>query len=528
MPRLLDRLRDRLRPRLAAKVAAVTASVVVLAGCDFGVYDLPLPGGADTGDDPKQVTVVFRDVLDLVPQSSVKVDEVTVGKVTDVELDPETHYARVTLELNRDTDLPANAEAQIRQTSLLGEKFVSLAAPATGAAAEPLPDDAVIGVERTGRNPEVEEVLGALSLVLNGGGVAQLKTITTELNHALEGREGSARSVLTQLETLMGSLDESKGDIVTAIQALDRLAKSVTRQQRHIDAAMEELPSALESIDGQRDDLVKMLRALRSLGKVGTRVIRQSKAGTIDILNQLEPVLTKLADSGDSLVDALDTAFTYPFVDEVVGRDPQSARALHMGDYVNLDLTLEIDLRKVLANLVEGDLLPDDLKPLTLVNNLIGCVLAVNTSSAACQSLIGTVRNIPNLPNECRDPEYGDNVLCDLLNLIPGLPNLGGGSGGSTGGSRNPQPGQQQPPGGADPLTELGNAIGGLLGIPRAAPGGASASASDPAGGVPTTTSLGTLGRAYDPDLVALLGPGVASAPDQTSARPHGERKAAR
>ena len=39
-------------------------------------------------------------------------------------------------------------------------------------------------------------MLGALSLLLNGGGVAQLKTITTELNKALEGREGSARSVL--------------------------------------------------------------------------------------------------------------------------------------------------------------------------------------------------------------------------------------------------------------------------------------------------------------------------------------------
>ena len=39
-------------------------------------------------------------------------------------------------------------------------------------------------------------MLGALSLLLNGGGVAQLKTITTELNNALEGREDSAKSVL--------------------------------------------------------------------------------------------------------------------------------------------------------------------------------------------------------------------------------------------------------------------------------------------------------------------------------------------
>ena len=33
-----------------------------------------------------------------------------------------------------------------------------------------------------GRAAEVEEVLGALSMLLNGGGVAQIKTISTELN----------------------------------------------------------------------------------------------------------------------------------------------------------------------------------------------------------------------------------------------------------------------------------------------------------------------------------------------------------
>ena len=54
---------------------------------------------------------------------------------------------------------------------------------------------------RPGRNPEVEEVLGALSLVLNGGGVAQLKTIASEVNKALDGREGATRSVLEQIRS---------------------------------------------------------------------------------------------------------------------------------------------------------------------------------------------------------------------------------------------------------------------------------------------------------------------------------------
>ena len=87
-----------------------------------------------------------------------------------------------------------------------------------------------------------------------------------------------------------------------------------------------------------------MLQALDRLGDVGVRVIRATKKDTIATLTQLQPVLTELADSGDAFVKAFNVFLTYPFVDEVVGRDPQVARNLHMGDYTNLDVQLEIDL----------------------------------------------------------------------------------------------------------------------------------------------------------------------------------------
>ncbi|MGH3372541.1 MAG: MCE family protein, partial [Nocardioidaceae bacterium] len=190
--------------RAGRLTALACAGALVLSGCDFDVYSLPLPGGADLGDDPYTVDVKFRDVLDLVPQSSVKVNDVTVGKVSDIEVDG--YSAVATLELRDDVELPANALAEIRQTSLLGEKFVSLKPPETGASTELLSEGDVIPLERSGRNPEVEEVLGAMSLLLNGGGVAQLKTIAAELNKAFEGRESDVRGALEQLDTFMAQL----------------------------------------------------------------------------------------------------------------------------------------------------------------------------------------------------------------------------------------------------------------------------------------------------------------------------------
>ncbi len=62
-------------------------------------------------------------------------------------------------------------------------------------------------MSRTTANATVEEVLGALSLLLNGGGISQLHTIMTQLNAALSGNEPQIRSLLAQLAHLLVNLN---------------------------------------------------------------------------------------------------------------------------------------------------------------------------------------------------------------------------------------------------------------------------------------------------------------------------------
>src|SRR4051812_26606183 len=175
--------------RQMRQAAALLVSALLLGGCGFrGAYSFDLPGGADLGDRPYTVEVEFLDVLDLVPQSGVRVADVPVGRVEEIELGDDW-TAVVTVSVNRDVELPANAVAAIQQSSLLGEKYVELAAPGNEQPQGELEDGDRIPLERTNRNVEVEELLGALSLVLNGGGLAQLQTINRELGAALEGRE---------------------------------------------------------------------------------------------------------------------------------------------------------------------------------------------------------------------------------------------------------------------------------------------------------------------------------------------------
>ncbi len=385
------------RTRFAALAGA---GALLLSGCEFSVYSLPLPGGADLGDNPYSVTVEFRDVLDLVPQSAVKVDDVSVGRVDDVEL--EGYTAKVTLLVRGDVELPDNAIAGIRQTSLLGEKFVDLAPPESNPSPNPLGEGDTIGLEDSGRNPEVEEVLGALSLFLNGGGVGQLKIVTEELNKALDGREGEVKSTLRRFATLMEGLDDGKAGIVRALENVNSLAISLNKETDTLDLALDELPAAIKSVDSQREDLVKMLQALARLSGVGTRVIQASKQGTIDSLNALAPVLTELAKSGDDLVDSLQIVLTFPFIDSVVGKNPQQARDLHMGDYTNLDIDLDLDLEEIITG-----------------------GLPLPTAPLPSEGLpTDILTNLPSVDVTTRLPDLG----------LPGRNNNGGGGGGNGGG----------------------------------------------------------------------------------------------
>jgi phospholipid/cholesterol/gamma-HCH transport system substrate-binding protein len=458
------------RTRRGMRVAALAASVSMLAaGCDFSVYELPLPGGADVGENPYTVTVYFNDVLDLVPQSAVKVDDVTVGKVEDISL--QGYTAEVKLEINRRVKLPDNAVAQIRQTSLLGEKFVSLAPPPVGATGR-LENGEEIPLARTGRNPEVEEVLGALSLLLNGGGVGQLKTITVELNKALEGNESGIRSLLSQLDTFMGQLDENKQDIVRAIEALNHLAKETRDQTSSIRAALDQMPRALDSIDKQRDDLIRMLDALGRLSKVGTRVINASKENTVKSLESLAPILSELADAGRALPKAMQVFLTYPFVDAVVGNTPQEARNLHQGDYTNLSAKLDIDLQHLIAQ--PPGLGPKGQSPTDQLEGEI-------------QKQLDRLRNggggggAGQLEDQMR---RGQQQLQDQLRRRPD---------GSSGGL----PQQQAPSGGAN-TSGGGDCVLGV--VCRAQPGFA---------GNVMTTPADTERLGYDPDVAALLLQGV-------------------
>ncbi|RLV55022.1 MCE family protein [Aeromicrobium phragmitis] len=319
----------RLRLAVAGAAAALT-----LSGCGMlggSVYDAPLPGGADVGSDPLRFSADFEDVLDLVPQSSVKLDNVDVGRVQDIDLNEDGESARVELVVNRDVELPAGTTARIQQTSLLGEKYVALVRPSTPQSGRPVGDGAHIGLAETSQAAQVEQVLGALSMVLNGGGIEQFQEISRELQQVSEGRPEEITAFLRQMESFVGVLDERKEAITNALDSLNELSQTLEADTDRIVRALDGLSPGMQVLVDQRSQLVAMLEALDRLSVVTVDTLNNAQDDIVADFQALEPILDQLARAGSALPESLQILLTYPFPDSVLGAIK--------GDYMNVFIT---------------------------------------------------------------------------------------------------------------------------------------------------------------------------------------------
>ena len=302
------------------KLASLAVALLLLAGC----------GTAHASSGGFDVTVEFADALDVEAGAPVTVDGAPVGVVRTVSLSGFT--ARVGLRLDGSVQLPDNATAEIRQVSVLGGKSVALARP-DGAVGGRLAQGDVIPLARTGHGLGVEEALSAFAVLLSGGGLEQLQTISRELTAALDGRDDGARRVLHELDRFVAGLDGQRADIVRAIDGLDTLTRTLAAQRATITTAVDSIGPGLRVLADQRKQLTGMLAALAKLGEVGGQVVAESRDATLADLRALAPIVAQLERAGAALPGALELLASYPF--------PRGAAAAVQGGMTNLYVTAD-------------------------------------------------------------------------------------------------------------------------------------------------------------------------------------------
>lgn len=319
--------------RLRRPAVAVALVALMLSGCSFtGINSRPLPFTKGNGPNDVRATVYLENAVNLVPNSEVKFDDLTVGSVRKIEFD--RGRAKLTIGIEKDAKVPADIDATIAQKSLLGAEYLELSSDAAPSAPR-LRTGATLGLDRTGRYPETEEVLSGAALLLNGGGLPQIRTITHELNAALNGREGDVRSLISQLDRFTGTLNDQKANIISVLEQTNRLAKVIANDRGTVTKALDELPAGIDTLVSERRQLVKTLSALSDFSTIAHRVVTETQGDLVKNLEAIRPITKDLADSGQKLIDASE-AITYPFPTIAVSKS-------FFGDYINLFVTFDVN-----------------------------------------------------------------------------------------------------------------------------------------------------------------------------------------
>lgn len=344
--------------RRAAVSLVLIAVAAGISGCGWrGLNSLPLPGTEGNGPDSFEIQAQMPDVRNIQENSRVRVADVTVGHVTKIER--QGWHALLTMRLDGNVDLPANATAKIGQTTIFGSLHIELAPPKDAEPQGKLHRGSLIPESQVAAFPTVEQALAALSLVLNGGGLGQVGDITEALSTAFDGREQDLRSLIDQLDKFATNLNGQTGDIIAASDSLNRLVGKVAAQQPVLDRAIKTIPEALEVINGDREVLIQAADQLGKFSALAADTVNRSKDDLVRELKALGPVLESVANAGHSVTSALHYLPTYPFPTDGIEK-------WQRGEYANLTAIIDLTLSRIDQGIFTGTKWECDLTELEL------------------------------------------------------------------------------------------------------------------------------------------------------------------
>jgi virulence factor Mce-like protein len=245
---------------------------------------------------PKSITAYFTTATAVYPGDDVKVSGMKVGTIASIR--PQGTLTALTLTVDRDVPVPADANAVIVAQNLLAARYVQLA-PAYRSGGPTMRDGAVIPVERTAIPVEWDEVkqqlmrlatdLGPKSDVSStsvsrfidsasnalGGNGDKLRTTLAQLSavgRILADGGGNIAALISNLQTFITALRDSGEQMVQFQDRLATLSSVLNDSRSDFDAALTTLSSAVGEVQrfvaGTRDKTSEQIQRLANVTQI--------------------------------------------------------------------------------------------------------------------------------------------------------------------------------------------------------------------------------------------------------------------
>lgn len=281
----------RSRKRLTIAVAAILA-LLVAGGIALLVRQAFFK--------PKTITAYFTSATAIYPGDEVRVAGVKVGTIKSIQA--QGTKAKMSLAVDRDVPIPANAEAVIVSQNLVGARYVQLTPPYEDSGPT-MSDGAVIGLDRTAVPVEWDEVKAQLMRLATDLGPKD-ESSTTAVGRfldtaatALDGNGQKLHDAIAQLSGVSRVLADGSGNLVDIIKNLQTFVTALRDSNTQIVEFQDRLASVSSVVDGSRSDLDGALTNLSSAVVDVKRFIAGSRNQTAEQLQHLSSITKNLADN---------------------------------------------------------------------------------------------------------------------------------------------------------------------------------------------------------------------------------------
>jgi phospholipid/cholesterol/gamma-HCH transport system substrate-binding protein len=199
------------------------------------------------------VTAYFADSAGLFVGNDVGVLGVPVGEITEIE--PEGDRVKVTLEIDADRAIPADAGAVVVARSVATDRYVELTPVYDGG--DKLADGAEIGTDRTASPVDFDEVLETINEFATG--IAGSKRTTRAVERfidsgaaALEGTGELANKSIRELAQAVSSLSGQRKDFAQTIVSLDVLVGTIAENDETVRTFIDQVADASSLLAAER------------------------------------------------------------------------------------------------------------------------------------------------------------------------------------------------------------------------------------------------------------------------------------
>ena len=296
--------RSRVVPALIAVLVAllVAATVFIVRQQAFGAT---------------KITAYFTSAQAVYPGDDVRVSGVKVGTISSIE--PDGTEAKMTLSVDRNVPIPADAKAVLVAQNLISARYVQLT-PAYGtedATGGPtMQDGAVIPVQRTAVPVEWDAVKTQLMRLATDLG-PDAASSTTSIGRfidsaatAMDGNGDKLRQTMAQLSGISRVLADGSGNIVDIITNLQTFVGALRDSNTQIVQFQDRLATLTSVLDGSRNDIDAALTNLSEAVVEVQRFVAGSRDQTAEQIQRLGLVTKNIADNQMALKNVLHVAPT--------------------------------------------------------------------------------------------------------------------------------------------------------------------------------------------------------------------------